>query len=201
MSIPLVSISESDVALNFSLITVLLCVVRRTVQMWPCNAKYWGRRLSPWYHCEAMVKCHTTWRGGICIMTATLACTLPGEVTCQHTRLCDVQGTSIHRAVSQFKTSSASARMVQFTNFYTMYSQIITDEPLTSKWPYSTPFWNAKATNKSESADFAHLDLKHWLPWQRPVSDQIPITWWKFGENWSGGFWYNLSERFKLKRN
>jgi len=29
---------------------------------------------------------------------------------------------------------------------------------LIQKWRHSKPFWNAKTTNKNESADFAHFD-------------------------------------------
>jgi len=56
---------------------------------------------------------------------------------------------------------------------------------------YFTPFRNTKATNKGESADFAHC--KNWLPWQHPLShrkkkvksvidNQISTIWYKIGK-------------------
>jgi len=47
---------------------------------------------------------------------------------------------------------------------------------LKSELRYSTPLWNAKATNEGESADFAHFDTKigcHGnVPWEKKWLDQ-----------------------------
>ena len=60
----------------------------------------------------------------------------------------------------------------KFTKFLHNDARLSSMNLLKLELRYSTPFRNAKTMNGGESVDFANLDPKNWLPWQRPFTDQ-----------------------------